>query len=67
MKAREIADLVGGELVGDADVDIKSVASIDAATAGDIVFIERNAEISTNASCVLVPLDLSFDAPAATL
>jgi UDP-3-O-[3-hydroxymyristoyl] glucosamine N-acyltransferase len=67
MKAREIADLVGGELVGDADVDIRRVASIDSAAAGDIAFVERNAEISTNASCVLVPLDFSFDVPAAKI
>jgi UDP-3-O-[3-hydroxymyristoyl] glucosamine N-acyltransferase len=65
MKAREIADLVGGELVGGADVDIERVDSIEAATAGDITFVERNAEISTNASCVLVPLDFSFDLPGA--
>jgi UDP-3-O-[3-hydroxymyristoyl] glucosamine N-acyltransferase len=64
MKAREIADLVGGVLVGDADVDILRVASIDSANAGDIAFVERNAEISTKASCVLVPLDFSYDVPA---
>ena len=63
MKAREIADLVGGELAGDADVDILRVASIDSAAAGEIAFAERNDAISTNASCVLVPLDFSFDVP----
>jgi len=67
MKVREIADLVGGELVGDADVGIERVAAIDAATDGDIAFVVRNAEISTNASCILVPLDFSFDAPAAKI
>src|SRR5947209_11034361 len=67
MRAREIADQVGGEFVGDADVDILRVASIDSASAGDITFAERNAEISTNASCVLVPLDFSYHLPASTI
>jgi UDP-3-O-[3-hydroxymyristoyl] glucosamine N-acyltransferase len=67
MKAREIADLVGGELVGDADVEIRRVASIDSASAGDIAFVERNVEISTSASCVLVPQDFSFDVQAARI
>ena len=67
MKAREIADLVGGEIVGDPDVDVLRVASIDSAAAGEIAFAERNAAISTNASCVLVPLDFSYHVPLATI
>ena len=57
MKARDIADLVGGELLGDLDAEITGVASLDAATAGEIAFSEKPDGISTSASCVLVPVE----------
>jgi UDP-3-O-[3-hydroxymyristoyl] glucosamine N-acyltransferase len=57
MKARDIADLVGGELLGDLDAEITGVASLDAATTGEIAFSEKPDGISTSASCVLVPVE----------
>ena len=38
-KLKELADLVGGELLGDGDVAIARVAPIEAAGAGDITFV----------------------------
>jgi UDP-3-O-[3-hydroxymyristoyl] glucosamine N-acyltransferase len=56
MKAREIADLVGGELHGDGEIEITSVADIDTASAGQIAFFDKtDASPSTAASCVIVP------------
>ena len=55
MKTREIADLVGGELRGDGDLEIASVADIANATEGQIAFFEKNEAIpATGASCVIV-------------
>ena len=59
MKTREIADLVGGELVGNADIDVLRVASLNSASAGEIAFIDNVAEVSTDASCILVPTNFS--------
>jgi UDP-3-O-[3-hydroxymyristoyl] glucosamine N-acyltransferase len=59
MKTREIADLVGGELVGDSDIDILRVASLGSASMGEISFLEKPSELSARASCVLVPIDFT--------
>src|SRR6476659_3716425 len=59
MKTREIADLVGGELVGSADVPILRVASLSSASTGEVSFLEKGSDLSTKASCVLVPTDFS--------
>lgn len=62
MKTREIADLVGGELRGDGDVEITSVADIAAAQPGQIAFYEKGDEApSTGASCVLTSSSDAFD------
>ncbi len=56
MKAREIAELVGGELRGDGDVEIVSVSDFSTARPDQIAFIEKpDHELTTEASCVLVP------------
>src|SRR5688572_1881300 len=66
MKAREIADLVGGELNGDTDTEITSVADIADAEPGQIAFFEKNGELpETKASCVIVP-GTSLPPPAET-
>ena len=55
MKLREIAELVGGELIGDGDIEITSVADISKAHAGQLAFYEKDADLpQTNASCVMV-------------
>ena len=55
MKAREIADLVGGQLHGDGDLEITSVADIKTATPGQISFYEKDGPLpETFASCIIV-------------
>ncbi len=56
MKAREIAEFVGGDLHGDGEVEITSVADISKAGNGQISFVERADLISaTKAACLIVP------------
>src|SRR5690349_5679947 len=56
MKASEIAELVGGELRGDGDVEIASVSDLSTASPGQIVFVENlERGLTTDASCLLVP------------
>ena len=56
MKAREIAELVGGELRGDGDLEIVSVSDFLTAAPEQIVFIEKpDRELTTDASCLIVP------------
>jgi UDP-3-O-[3-hydroxymyristoyl] glucosamine N-acyltransferase len=58
MKVREIAELVGGRVHGDPEIDIVSVADVRTAGPGQIAFISKgDSDQQTNASCVLVPLD----------
>jgi UDP-3-O-[3-hydroxymyristoyl] glucosamine N-acyltransferase len=60
MKTREIAEFLRAELVGDADVEIERVAALDNASTGAIAFVESpEGEITSGASCLLVPLDFS--------
>ena len=56
MKTREIAELLGGELRGDGEIEINSVAGLNAAGIGQIAFIEKDTgHLSTAAGCVIVP------------
>ena len=59
MKAGEIAAFLDAEIVGDAQIDITSVASIEAAGSGDLAFLERGELPPSNASCVIAPADIS--------
>jgi UDP-3-O-[3-hydroxymyristoyl] glucosamine N-acyltransferase len=62
MKARDIAELVGGELIGDGEVEIHSVWDIKSASNGQLAFID-DGEIpaSTRASCVIAGHDNDVD------
>ena len=63
MKVREIADLVGGEVFGDAELEIVSVADLASAASGQISFYEKSGEIpQTGASCVVVSADSATQA-----
>ncbi|HEX6126985.1 MAG TPA: UDP-3-O-(3-hydroxymyristoyl)glucosamine N-acyltransferase [Pyrinomonadaceae bacterium] len=55
MKIREIAELVGGEAVGDLDAEIQSVADIATAGPGQIAFVDKAELPETKASCVIAP------------
>src|SRR5688572_11663782 len=67
MKAREIAEFVGGELFGD-DIEITSVADIKTASSGQISFFEKDESLpGTNASCLLVPRGSGHTGTATTI
>ncbi len=42
MKLREIAEKIGGRVVGDGEVEISGIASLQSATARDLVFVESD-------------------------
>jgi UDP-3-O-[3-hydroxymyristoyl] glucosamine N-acyltransferase len=64
LKLIEIAELVGGELVGEADVVITGVAGIKEAKAGDITFVSNLKYFpfleKTQASAVITPPETIF-------
>jgi UDP-3-O-[3-hydroxymyristoyl] glucosamine N-acyltransferase len=65
MKAREIAELVGGILTGDGDIELSGVNAVDRAGAGEIAFVERSdLAANSNASCLLVGQSVNASAPA---
>ncbi|MFL6375487.1 MAG: UDP-3-O-(3-hydroxymyristoyl)glucosamine N-acyltransferase [Pyrinomonadaceae bacterium] len=64
MKSREIAEIVGGELVGDGDAEIGSVAQLGAANEGQIAFCDKDELPATRAGCVLVRRELTGDSSA---
>jgi UDP-3-O-[3-hydroxymyristoyl] glucosamine N-acyltransferase len=57
-KLRELAQWVGGRVIGDGEVEISGVASIDEARSGDITFIANPKYLpklgETNASAVII-------------
>ena len=68
MKTKEIAEFVGGELVGDGSVEIERVAAVDSATKGEIAFVEKTyGDIISNAACLLVPTGFSFEVGQAVI
>lgn len=57
MKAREIAELVGGELHGDGEVRIFRASEFMTAHVGSLAFLDKTeVDSMTEASCVLLPL-----------
>ncbi|HKP68146.1 MAG TPA: UDP-3-O-(3-hydroxymyristoyl)glucosamine N-acyltransferase [Pyrinomonadaceae bacterium] len=61
MKTCEIADLVSGELRGDGDVEITSVADITNAGTGQVAFFDKaETSPSTAASCVITSSSDAF-------
>ncbi len=63
MKTKEIAEFLSADLVGDPDVKISGVASLESAGDGHISFLSKTAELSSAASAGIVPID--FDQKAA--
>lgn len=60
MKTREIAEFLSAELVGDGNVEIRSVAAADVAADGQIAFLESpGLDVISQAGCLIVPVDLS--------
>ncbi len=58
MTAAELADFLGGELVGDPKANIRGVASLSRAEAGDLIYVEAEKDLplalASPASAVLV-------------
>ena len=55
MKLSEIAQLVGGEIIGDGEIEITSVADLSRAEPGQLAFFEKDTELpETSASCLIV-------------
>jgi UDP-3-O-[3-hydroxymyristoyl] glucosamine N-acyltransferase len=68
MKTREIAEFLGGELRGDGEIEITSVADIASATTGQIAFLEKTAEaVVTNASCLITRADMNDASTPSTI
>ncbi|WP_225931406.1 LpxD N-terminal domain-containing protein [Leptolyngbya sp. 7M] len=63
MKVRDIAKLVKGNLLGDPDIDVESIADFFSAQSGQLAFYEKDGPLpSTNASCVVIS-EKHIDAP----
>ena len=66
-KVSELAQLTNAVIVGDADLEIHRVASLDAADAGGIAYVEDRklfeAATKSKASCIIVPLDSKLNVP----
>ena len=62
MKTREIAEFLGGDLVGDGEVEIIRAADANTAGTGEIAFQEK-AELVTNASCMIVSRSFNAEIP----
>ena len=63
MNTGEIAEFLQGELVGDADIDINRVAAIESAIEGELAFFEKDGEVATGASCLIVPTNFDVSLP----
>lgn len=55
MKTKEIAEFLTAELLGDPDIEISGIASLDSAGEGDVSFFSRSEKFSSSASVVIVP------------
>ncbi|MBN1872257.1 MAG: UDP-3-O-(3-hydroxymyristoyl)glucosamine N-acyltransferase [Candidatus Omnitrophica bacterium] len=59
---KDIALFIGGELIGDGDIEIRGVSGADEAKGGDITFIEnprfKEKALETNASCVITSFEV---------
>jgi UDP-3-O-[3-hydroxymyristoyl] glucosamine N-acyltransferase len=67
LTALELAARVGGRVVGDGDVAIRSVADLETAREGEIAYVEDEklfaAAKSSRASCLIVPVGAAVDSP----
>lgn len=67
MNTREIADFLAAELVGDPNIKITGVASLDSAGSSDISFFEKASEFSSSAAAVIVPVNFDLSHSCALL
>ena len=66
-KVSELAQLTNAIIVGDGDMEIRRVASLDSADAGDIAYVDDakffEAARKSRASCIIVRTDSELDLP----
>lgn len=66
-KVSELAQLTNAIMVGDGDMEIRRVASLDSADAGDIAYVDDakffEAARKSRASCIIVRTDSELDLP----
>ncbi len=71
MKIKEIAEFLDGKFVGDGEIEIRSVADLEKAAAGEIAFIEKTepgeTAQNTKASCLLVPENFEIKLPCSVI
>ena len=66
-RVAELADSVGGHVVGDGSITIRRIAGLDSASEGDIAYVEDEkffaAASNSKASCLIVPEGAAIDHP----
>lgn len=66
MKTKIIAEFLEGKLIGDSEIEISGVASLENAGTGEISFIEKQENVAeTKADCLLVPKNFGTELPCA--
>ena len=66
MLLADIANLLGGELIGDGDVDIQDVAEYEKATSKDLSYVDSAKKLNTHsdAGALIVPQGLETNLPS---
>lgn len=67
MKTKEIAEFLNAELVGDPDIEITGVASLETAVRGELSFSSKDDVFASRASAVIVPNAYDSKADAALI
>jgi UDP-3-O-[3-hydroxymyristoyl] glucosamine N-acyltransferase len=71
MKVAELAEIVGGRLVGHPETEIKRIADLDQAGAGEIAYVDNEkffaAAAASLASCLIVPEGVAEKFPDRTV
>lgn len=67
MKTKEIAAFLSAELLGDPDIEITGIASLDSAGDGELAFSSKTDEFASSASAVIVPLNYERNSSAALI
>ncbi len=66
-KISELAQLIDASIVGNGEVEVNRVASLESATAGDIAYVDDakffEAAAKSKASCIIVLTDSTLDLP----
>jgi UDP-3-O-[3-hydroxymyristoyl] glucosamine N-acyltransferase len=65
VKLKKLAELVSGQITGEADIDIRGVAPIEEAGAGDLVFVLEDKYLAPALSCGAAALVVAVSAKVA--